>query len=114
MNSVGDLVLIHYQNRPANYARIEAIKPDIKKDWYQVTLLLLTIPPRTVSWILRSEYINGEPFSMGGQPMKLEGVKGPSAAPVPEEGQQPARAKEEGRPAKVIPFRQNPDDSKGA
>ena len=57
------------------YARIEGINPDIKKDWYQVTLLLLTIPAQSVTWILRDEYINGASFTMGGQSMRLEKVK---------------------------------------
>ena len=88
MNVEGDVVLIYYQEKPAVYARIEAIGPDIKKDWYQVTLLILTIPAQTVTWILREEYINGTPFTMGGQPVRLEGVKG-----------------ETKKPGKVIPFK---------
>jgi hypothetical protein len=51
----GDLVLIYHQEKPAVYARIEAIEADVKRDWYQVTLLLLTIPAQTVTWILREE-----------------------------------------------------------
>ena len=72
INLEGDVVLIYYQEKPGVYARIEAIEPDIKKDWYQITLLLLTIPAQTVTWILREEYINGVTFTMGGQPMRLE------------------------------------------
>jgi hypothetical protein len=74
-NREGDVVLIHYQDKPMAYARIEAIEPDIKKDWYHVTLLLLTIPAQTVTWILREAYIRGELFTMGGQPVRLERVK---------------------------------------
>ena len=62
----GDIVLVYYQDQPTMYARIETIEPDIKKDWYHVTLLLLTIPAQTITWILREEYINGSPFTMGG------------------------------------------------
>ncbi len=68
--NIGRLVLIHYQDRPTIYARIEAIEPDVKKDWYHLTLLLLTIPAKTVTWILREEYILGAPFTMGGQAMR--------------------------------------------
>jgi hypothetical protein len=46
MNIEGDLVLIYFKDEPGVYARIERIEPDIKKEWYQVTLLLLTIPTR--------------------------------------------------------------------
>ena len=67
----GDLVLVHYQDKPAVYARIEAVEPDIKKDWYQVTLTLLTVPHQVITWILRAEYINGESFTMNGNAMKL-------------------------------------------
>jgi hypothetical protein len=75
VNAEGDIVLIHYQDEPTMYARIESIDPDVKKDWYQVGLLLLTIPPQNVTWILREEYINGAPFTMGGNSMMLEEVK---------------------------------------
>jgi hypothetical protein len=74
-NQEGDVVLIHYQDKPMAYARIEAIKPDVKKDWHHVTLLLLTIPLQAVTWILRQAYVDGEPFTMGGQPVRLEKVE---------------------------------------
>jgi hypothetical protein len=75
MRREGDIVLVYYQDKPALFARIESIDPDVKRDWFQVTLLLLTIPVQTVTWILRREYIDGTPFTMGGRPMKLEEVK---------------------------------------
>jgi hypothetical protein len=74
-NQEGDVVLIHYQDKPMAYARIEAIEPDMKKDWYQVTLLFLTIPAQAVTWILREAYIQGELFTMGGQSVRLEKVE---------------------------------------
>ena len=89
VNREGDVVLIHYQDRPAAYARIEGINPDIKKEWYQVTLLLLTIPAQSVTWILREEYINGTSFTMGGQSVRLEKVKRVSPGGAPEDGGQP-------------------------
>jgi hypothetical protein len=101
MNLAGDLVLIYYQENPTVYARIESIEPDMKKDWYQVGLLLLTIPAQTVTWILREEYINGTSFTMGGQSMRLEEVKRVSQSPEREDT---------GKPAKVLPFKKNPED----
>jgi hypothetical protein len=71
MSAEGDIVLIYHKDQPSVYGRIEAIRPDIKKDWYQVTLTLLTIPHQVVTWILRAEYINGAPFTMGGNTMKM-------------------------------------------
>ena len=101
----GDVVLIHYQDQPAFYARIEAIEPDIKKDWYQVTLLLLTLPAQTVTWILREAYINGDSFTMGGQPMKLEKVKRVVAQKEMEKDSRPDEKKKTGKTPKVVPFK---------
>jgi hypothetical protein len=102
MSREGDLVLIYYQNQPSVYARIEAIEPEVKKDWYRVTLLLLTLPPQGVTWILRAPYINGEPFTMGDQPMRLEEVK--RLASVKGNGSEDPQGGS-GKPAKVIPFK---------
>ena len=75
MSGENDVVLIYFEEKPTVFARIEAIEPDIKNHWYNVTLLLLTIPTQTVTWILRDAYINGAPFTMGGKPVRLEEVK---------------------------------------
>ena len=75
MSVENDVVLIYFEDKPAVFARIEAIEPDIKKDWYHVTLLLLTIPTQTVTWILRESYINGSPFTMEEKPVRLEPVE---------------------------------------
>lgn len=98
-------MLIHYQDRPTLYARVEAIEPDVKKDWYHLTLLLLTIPAKTVTWILKEEYILGAPFTMGGQAMRLEGV--PPYQPERAVEKPPQEPKSKGGRAhnKVIPFK---------
>ncbi len=74
---INDIVLVYFEDTPLVFARVEAIEPDIKKDWYHVTLLLLKIPVETVTWILRYAYINGEPFTMGGKKMRIEKVVAP-------------------------------------
>lgn len=102
MNRVGDIVLVYYQDEPATYARIEAIEPDVKKDWYQVTLLLLTFPAQTVMWILREEYINGASFTMGGESMRLEEV--PRQQLMEDLGDRSPDQKGKGKGAKVISF----------
>ena len=104
----GDLVLVHYQDKPAVYARIEAVEPDIKKDWYHVTLLLLTLPAQTVTWILREAYINGESFTMGGQPMRLEKVTRVLIQKESDKEIRPEGPKGTGKSTKVIPFRKEP------
>ncbi len=92
MADINDIVLIYADEIPQVFARIEAIEPDVKRDWYHVKLLLLQIPLQVVTWILRDVYINGETFTMEGRPMRLELVESPepredSAPPSPESGE---------------------------
>ena len=100
-----DVVLVHHKDKPALYARIEEIGPDVKKDWFQVTLLLLTLPAQVVTWILREEYINGAPFTMGGKPMRLEKVKRIRVQEKPKQEVIPAVKKGKNKSARVIPFK---------
>ena len=104
MNKEGDVVLIHYQEQPTIYGRIESIEPDIKKDWYRVTLLLLSIPSQKVTWILREEYINGEPFTMGGVPMLINGLEPIPEVKIPDDPK-PLSKKKVRKSKKVIPFK---------
>lgn len=101
MRREGDIVLIYYKDQPAVFARIESVEPDIKKSWYRVNLLLLTIPTQAVTWILRESYIDGVSFTMGGLPMRLEEVK-----KVEPEGDSKADAHSGLKsPGKIIPFK---------
>jgi len=102
VNREGDVVLIHYQEQPVAYARIEGISADVKRDWYQVTLLLLTVPAQSVTWILREEYLNGTSFTMGGQPMRLERVENVLPRGAPQDKGQPQRPKSKEKGSKVI------------
>jgi hypothetical protein len=104
-NREGDVVLVHYQEQPVVYARIEGINRDIKRDWYQVTLLLLTIPAQSVTWILREEYINGTSFTMGGQSMRLERVKRAFPGGAPQDDGRPQGSKPSEKASKVIAFK---------
>lgn len=83
MTTIGDLVLVYYQDGPAFFARIEDICADSKPDWYQVKLLILQIPVAETVWILKEAYINGETFTMDDKRIRLEKVKGANK----EEGQ---------------------------
>ncbi len=69
-----DIILIYIEDDPVSFARIEEIRPDVKKDWFIIKLLILNIPPKPVSWILKADYINGDPFYMNGQMMRMEKV----------------------------------------
>jgi hypothetical protein len=108
MNYEGDVVLVYYQDKPAVYARIESVEQDMKKDWYQVTLLLLTIPAQRVTWILREEYFNGTPFTMGGNSMLIEEVKRVKTEVRFEDDEKTDDKDSRSKPAKVIPFKGSP------
>jgi hypothetical protein len=83
MATINDLVLVHLDRQPAFYARLNDINPDVKRGWYQVELLALTLPPQTVVWILEEAHLNGREFTMGGQPVQL--VLIPPKEPSPPE-----------------------------
>jgi hypothetical protein len=77
MAGINDLVLVHIDNKPGFFARIEEINPDVKPGWWQVRLLVLTIPLQIFTWILDESQINGAPYTMGGTPVRLEKVEPP-------------------------------------
>ncbi len=90
MTTVSDIVLIHLEDRPLAYARVEDIEPDVKQGWFRITLLILQMPPppAVVTWILRDSYIDGEEYTMGGRRMRLEKVVAPKL--FGHDGQEPA------------------------
>lgn len=73
----GDLVLVYMEGNPAFFARVEAITPDMKPEWYQAKLLVLQIPLMVITWILRRAYIDGDEFTMGGRPVRVVKVVSP-------------------------------------
>lgn len=72
-----DIVLIYFEGNPLSFARIEAISPDVKPDWYHVKLLMLQVPVQVVTWLLKDVYINGAEFTMGGKKMRMEKIDCP-------------------------------------
>jgi hypothetical protein len=96
MTTINDLVLVHLDRKPAFYARINDISPDAKRGWYQVELLMLSLPPQTLVWIMEEAHIQGEEFTMGGRPVKL-------ALIPPKDQPKPGSPTPEGK-AKVIPL----------
>ena len=91
MSKEGELVLVHVEDSPAFFARIECISPDVKPDWYQVTLLVLQVPLVEVTWILKEEYINGGSFTMGGKRVVMERVVAPPKELPPDEDRKSER-----------------------
>ena len=80
MATINDLVLVHVEDKPGFYARIDDITPDVKKGWWVVRLLVLTFPLQTYTWILDETQIDGASFTMGGTPLKIEKVESPVIA----------------------------------
>ncbi len=100
MTAENDIVLIHYEDKPLVFARIEAILADHKPNWYHVRLLMLQVPLQVVTWILREAYIQGEPFTMNGKQMRLERVVAPpSEEPEPAERRPASKTKTPSVPA---------------
>ncbi len=111
MATVNDLVLIYLEDSPVSFARIESILPDAKKDWYHIRLLMLQVPLQVVTWILKTDYINGHEFFMNGKKMKLEKVKSPAEEATPLDSSDDTgsgRRKEAGdqteKPGRIISF----------
>ena len=77
MAAINDLVLVHIDNKPGFYARVEDIIADVKPGWWQVKLLVLTFPLQLFTWTLDESQINGAPYTMGGTPVRLEKVVSP-------------------------------------
>ncbi|WP_243370074.1 hypothetical protein [Geotalea sp. SG265] len=101
MAAVNDLVLVHIDNKPGFYARLEDISPDIKPGWWKVKLLVLTIPVQIYTWILDENQIDGAPFTMGGTPVQLEKVVSPEPV-IQREGQENEKSGTEKKGAKVV------------
>jgi hypothetical protein len=83
MATINDVVLIHVDNKPGFYARVEEINPDVKPGWWQVRLLVFTFPLQVFTWILDEFQLEGAAFTMGGTPIRLE----PVVSPLEEERQ---------------------------
>src|SRR6266704_1676942 len=106
MATIHDLVLIHVDSKPSFYARIEEILPDVKPSWWQVKLLLLTLPMQVFTWILDDLQIEGADFTMGGTPLRMEDVVSPVELERVEkeksEKERVRKARQEGGAPKVI------------
>ncbi|HPZ07790.1 MAG TPA: hypothetical protein PL110_06735 [Candidatus Eremiobacteraeota bacterium] len=75
--TINDLILVYIEENPAFFGRIEDITADIKPGWWHVHIMVLSIPPRMIAWILEDSQINGKGFTMGGIPIRLEKVVSP-------------------------------------
>lgn len=79
MATENDIVLIYLEDSPVFFARVEAIWPDVKKNWFNIELMVLQIPVKSIVWTLKDIYIDGSEFFMGGKKMRIEVVRAPRA-----------------------------------
>jgi hypothetical protein len=98
MISIGDVVVVHVNDKPSAYARVDGIEPDTKPGWFRVRLLLLGFPPQEVIWILRREYMEGAGFTMQDIPMRIIPLEGPNR-------HQASTRRPSARGPRVIPLR---------
>lgn len=96
----GDVVLVHVDEKPSFYARVEEVMPDVKHGWRRLRFSVLTVPLQEMTWTLEPSQIDGEPFTMGGTPVRLEHLP-PPAPSEPEPGEEPRAPRPAG---KVIAF----------
>ncbi len=105
MATIHDLVLVHIDNKPGFYARIDDITPDVKPGWWQVKLLVLSFPLQVFTWILDGSQIDGVPFTMGGTPIMLEKIVSPAAreeSPPPTASKVVPQGSEKKEGAKIV------------
>ncbi len=99
-----DIVLVHFENKPAFFARVERIDPDYKRGWWRVKLFVLALPMQVITWIIDEEQIRGADFTMGGVPVRIEKAVPPAEASL--EDIEPAPAPEPAENATPEPKKQ--------
>lgn len=107
-----DLVLVYIENKPAFFARVEKITPDVKPKWWRVKFLTLTLPLKMITWIIDDEQIRGVDFTIGGTLMRIEKVVPPKELEEPSEAIEQKVSGEDGeegvsKKARVLSFRTN-------
>lgn len=101
MTDIGDIVLVHMEDEPVFYARVEDIAADAKKDWYQVNLRILSPEvDNCITWILKDAYIQGTEFTMQGERIRMEKLPPPSA--LQKGKKEEGKAKKSAEAGKVI------------
>jgi hypothetical protein len=100
-----DVILVHVDDKPSFYARVEEILLDRKPGWQQLRFQVLTLPPQELTWILEPSQIDGEAFSMGGTPVRIERLADPRPTVDPVTGGSTAEPEgEPPGPGQVISF----------
>lgn len=83
--TTGDIFLCFVDNSPAFYARVNEIAYDSKPGWYEFLFSQLGMPVQHIAWKLQGQQINGDQFTMGGKPIKIQKVDFPLVREVKQE-----------------------------
>jgi len=103
-----DIVLVHFENKPAFFARVERIDPDYKRGWWHVKIFVLALPMQVITWIIDDEQIRGADFTMQGVPVRIEKVVPPLDSPAEEQTTEPESSPNLApgmrKPARILSF----------
>jgi hypothetical protein len=80
-----DVVGVYISESLSFYGRVEEIGCDVKPGWLKLRLQVLTVPSRELTWILEPSQIDGDTFTMGGTPIRLERLSDPKPLWLSEE-----------------------------
>ena len=75
----GEVLLVYMNDEPTFFTRVESINPDAKKGWWQLTLLILALPLKIMTWTLDSDQMRGQTFTLKGVPVEIRRVQAPAA-----------------------------------
>ncbi len=62
----GDVILVGMK-QGLSYGVVLDIKPNVKREWWDIHFKLLVIPPVNLTWILRTPQMCGEIFTMNNE-----------------------------------------------
>lgn len=103
-----DVILVHVEDKPAFFARVEEILPDVKIGWRRLRFTVLTVPLQEMTWTLEPSQIDGEPFTMGGTPVRVERLADPKPAQPRDDAAETPKPQGSKAPADVISFPPRP------
>ncbi len=110
----GDVFLVYVNETAAFFGRAEEIAFDVKKGWrnFRFTVLDPQLKERELTWILEPSQIDGEPYTMGGTPIRIERLPPPATKePEPPGTPEPILREEPQKSATVIEFPKRKDVS---
>lgn len=79
--AISDVVIIFQGHIPVKFVHVVNIEPDAKKGWWKVTFMDVGMPAMMWTWLLDNDQIEGQEFTMGGIPHRVQLYSRASAIP---------------------------------